>query len=670
MKFTFAPEARPLDGYTIKRAIHRGGFGEVYYALSDAGKEVALKLLNNNLEVELRGVSQCLNLKHPNLVTIFDIRQDSDRDHWIVMEYVSGRGLYEALQDHPQGMPLPDVLHWLSGITSGLNFLHDRGIVHRDLKPANVFSDHGTVKIGDVGLSKYISESRRSAQTQSVGTVYYMAPEVARGRYGREVDVYALGVMLYEMLTGRVPFDGQTTAEILMKHLTAEPDLSPLPEKLRPVISAALNKDPDQRIGDVEELQRRFRIAAGTDAASSTAGAKAFVGAAIRDNSHERRFRAHGSPAAAVPTDNTDANPVWAAIRDNWNSLPAPAKWVVGGAVALLVLESGMIRPVAVGGLIGGIAYFGYRIVNYVVPARRKAPAVRKPQQEIPNPVTAVNATAYTAPPRRAPVETSHQSAPSQATRVYTPATIRRLTKQQRLADASSSLSVSLAAATLVTLAVFLTTGLLPQIQHAVYFGTVTMLAAWGLIVPAKMWEGRVGDSVTRRLVQGSIGAGVGFVAGVLSRYLMVHHDPLFLSHNGISKEMAVGRIVVTDGSGFPTVASFMIFFAALFVARRWWWQADSFRKSRFRVSSALFTLLIGAILTAVLPAFPETLGATWALAISAVVQLSAGWTPHEERSLNNPPAMSPERPSTKRSHRPELATTTPSPPVESAVYQ
>ena len=100
MKFTFAPESRPLDGYTIKRAIHRGGFGEVYYALSDAGKEVALKLLHNNLEVELRGVSQCLNLKHPNLVTIFDMRQDSEKDYWIVMEYVGGKGLYEVLQAH------------------------------------------------------------------------------------------------------------------------------------------------------------------------------------------------------------------------------------------------------------------------------------------------------------------------------------------------------------------------------------------------------------------------------------------------------------------------------------------------------------------------------------------------------------------------------------------
>src|SRR5262249_8562718 len=77
MKFTFQPESKPLAGYTIKRAIHRGGFGEVYYALTDAGKEVALKLLKQHLDVELRGISQCLNLKHPNLVTIFDVKQDA-----------------------------------------------------------------------------------------------------------------------------------------------------------------------------------------------------------------------------------------------------------------------------------------------------------------------------------------------------------------------------------------------------------------------------------------------------------------------------------------------------------------------------------------------------------------------------------------------------------------
>ena len=113
----------------------------------------------------------------------------------------------------------------MRGICGGVAYLHDHGIVHRDLKPGNIFSDEGTVKIGDYGLAKFISCSRRSGQTESVGTVHYMAPEIANGRYGREIDTYALGIILFEMLTGRVPFEGESVGEVLMKHLTAEPDL-------------------------------------------------------------------------------------------------------------------------------------------------------------------------------------------------------------------------------------------------------------------------------------------------------------------------------------------------------------------------------------------------------------------------------------------------------------
>lgn len=262
MKFTFAPESRPLDGYTIKRAIARGGFGEVYYALTDSGKEVAIKLLQDNLEVELRGVTQCLNLKHPNLVTLFDIKQDREGDHWIVMEFVGGKTLDRVIHEHPVELPLDEVLAWLDGIAAGIGFLHDRGIVHRDLKPANIFRENGIVKVGDVGLSKFIAPSRRSAHTQSVGTVYYMAPEVAKGRYGREVDVYSLAVILYELLTGKVPFDGETTAEILMKHLTERPNLASISPNLRPLFEAALEKDPLRRTSDVLELARQFRLAA------------------------------------------------------------------------------------------------------------------------------------------------------------------------------------------------------------------------------------------------------------------------------------------------------------------------------------------------------------------------------------------------------------------------
>jgi len=191
MKFTYPSGSSPLNGYTIKRGIGRGGFGEVYYATSDAGKEVALKLIRRNLDVELRGVRQCLNLKHPNLVGLYDIKTDTMDDRWVVMEHVSGESLADAIERNPNGMPVDQALFWMHGISAGVAYLHDHGIVHRDLKPGNIFSDEGIVKIGDYGLSKFISCSRRSGQTESVGTVHYMAPEIANGRYGREIDTYA-----------------------------------------------------------------------------------------------------------------------------------------------------------------------------------------------------------------------------------------------------------------------------------------------------------------------------------------------------------------------------------------------------------------------------------------------------------------------------------------------
>jgi hypothetical protein len=299
MKFTFQPESKPLDGYTIKRAIHRGGFGEVYYALTDAGKEVALKLLRQHFDVELRGVSQCLNLKHANLVTIFDIRRDADGDHWVIMEYVAGKSLSQVLDGYPDGMPLDDVRKWMAGLVEGLSFLHDRGIVHRDLKPGNVFIENGVVKIGDVGLSKFISESHRSAQTQSVGTVYYMAPEVAHGRYGREVDVYSLGIVLYELLTGRVPFIGESAGEILMKHLSEKPDLSPIPRRLRPVLASALEKDPLRRTPTVRQLLDDFNKAVVGFDVPQEIPEDSFLNVTMADSSTRGQERERVRPAAA-----------------------------------------------------------------------------------------------------------------------------------------------------------------------------------------------------------------------------------------------------------------------------------------------------------------------------------------------------------------------------------
>src|SRR6478736_8847304 len=145
MKFQYASSSRPLDGFVIKRGIGRGGFGEVYFATSDAGKELALKHIERNLEVELRGVSQCLNLKHVNLIDLFDIRYDEQGEAWVVMEYIAGASLKDVIDRNPNGLPHDEVEHWFRGIAAGTAYLHDHGIVHRDLKPGNIFEDEGCV---------------------------------------------------------------------------------------------------------------------------------------------------------------------------------------------------------------------------------------------------------------------------------------------------------------------------------------------------------------------------------------------------------------------------------------------------------------------------------------------------------------------------------------------
>src|SRR5262249_34393203 len=299
MRFTHTPGDRPLPGYTLKHGIGRGGFGEVYHALSDGGKEVALKLVQRHLHVELRGVGQCLNLKHPHLVALYDVKQADNGDTWVVMEHMAGESLDQAIARHPEGMPAEEALHWLHGICAGVGYLHERGIVHRDLKPGNIFIEHGTVKIGDYGLSKFISASRRSGQTESIGTVHYMAPEVANGRYGKEIDLYAIGIIFYEMLTGRVPFDGESPGEILMKHLTAQPDLSLLPEEFRSVIGRLLEKDPQRRYPSAAALLADVPSLAGSSSLARMAGWQAAVGGA-NESQVVTVIPAEPAPPAAV----------------------------------------------------------------------------------------------------------------------------------------------------------------------------------------------------------------------------------------------------------------------------------------------------------------------------------------------------------------------------------
>lgn len=255
-KFRYAPGFKPFDEYTIECALGRGGFGEVYHATSNAGRDVALKAILKHEDTELRGVQQCMNLRSTRLLTVYDIRRDDSGTPWVVMEYVRGPSLQDIIAEYPDGMQAEQAMYLLKEIALGLSDLHNAGIVHRDLKPGNIFFDGGLAKIGDYSLSKVLSSDQQSQHTMTVGSVHYMAPEISLGRYDKTVDIYALGIIFFEMLCGRPPHTGESVGEVLMKHLNADADVARVDERFRAVIQQALERDPAERFQSAEEFAK------------------------------------------------------------------------------------------------------------------------------------------------------------------------------------------------------------------------------------------------------------------------------------------------------------------------------------------------------------------------------------------------------------------------------
>ena len=651
MKFLYASGSRPLDGYTIKRGIGRGGFGEVYFATSDAGKEVALKHVERNLDVELRGVGHCLNLKHVNLIDLYDVRYDEQGEAWVVMEYVSGESLKDVIDRNPNGLPLEEVDQWFRGVAAGVQYLHDHGIVHRDLKPGNIFEDAGVVKIGDYGLSKFISCSRRSGQTESVGTFHYMAPEIGKGVYGKEIDIYALGIVLYEMITGRVPFEGESSQEIIMKHLTADPDLSAVPSEYRSLIQRAMQKDPEKRFHDVSELvallpmpgaAMHASVAATPVASVRNAAARAerhngdvqiapfFIGddereilmGPLRPVLNPRSIKKGAPPPRVVLAKNTkNEEPIAKAFKEHW--LKLSAWWNTGP----------MATPIKIG-LLVGVLLLGMFNAAWIVPLALTLVAVYVVYLGIRMLAETLNASpvAVTAAPMP---QYRSEGWRSLSAEQQGRAALRMRTFGDRAAELSGSmLAAALISAVLTVVMLVLTNnpvdGSMSTIGAATWLWLVTTMGSWAVLAAGKFMESKSGEPIRRRFALLVVGMLLALVAFGLSQFLMV--DMLTMSASEVAHYPRWQRGMMEIGTGSPLLPAYLAFFGAVFATVGWWKQTDPLRSSRFAVGRLVTTGVIGLIWMQIWP-FPGPWAYFLPVAIAIAVQLSAPWLSKQERT-------------------------------------
>ena len=261
--------------YEILELIGRGGMANVYKAKCHRlDRLVAVKILHSDLAQnadfrrrfmdESRAVAQ---LSHPNIVSVYDVSCSDDVDY-IVMELIDGVTLKQYMERRGQ-MDWREALHFITQIMRGLSHAHSRGVIHRDIKPQNIMVlRDGSVRVADFGIACLADQGQTLTQ-ETLGSVHYISPEQARGdRVDARSDIYSAGVVLYEMLTGRLPFEGDSAVSVAIQHLSSVPlaprDIDPsIPEPLELICMKAMNSDPNKRyasadamIEDLEKFRR------------------------------------------------------------------------------------------------------------------------------------------------------------------------------------------------------------------------------------------------------------------------------------------------------------------------------------------------------------------------------------------------------------------------------
>ncbi|MBH8598123.1 Stk1 family PASTA domain-containing Ser/Thr kinase [Thermoactinomyces sp. CICC 10521] len=273
---TMQMEGKKLGGrYEIVSRVGGGGMAVVYKAKDLLlNRYVAIKVLSDSLSNDSefirrfsREAQAAASLSHPNIVNVYDVGKDH-YTHYIVMELVEGPTLKQYIQERGP-LPAQEAAAIAIQICDGLAHAHENQIVHRDIKPHNILlGANGRAKVTDFGIARAASSSTITQEGSVMGSVHYFSPEQARGGViGEKSDLYSLGIVLYEMLTGRLPFDGDSAISIALKHLQEIPEdprsINPnIPDALAEVILCALDKDPNKRFSSAREMLKAIQQAA------------------------------------------------------------------------------------------------------------------------------------------------------------------------------------------------------------------------------------------------------------------------------------------------------------------------------------------------------------------------------------------------------------------------
>ena len=256
--------------YRILKSIGRGGMADVYLAndLILDNEKVAIKVLRTNYQTDQVAVARfqrearaMAELSHPNIVAIRDIGEE-DGQQFLVMEYVDGSDLKKYIQDHAP-LSNQDVVRIMGEVLSAMTLAHQKGIIHRDLKPQNVLlTKDGTAKVTDFGIAVAFAETSLTQTNSMLGSVHYLSPEQARGSKATiQSDIYAMGIMLFEMLTGHIPYDGDSAVTIALQHFQKPlPSILAenrnVPQALENVVIRATAKKLENRYNSTLEMSR------------------------------------------------------------------------------------------------------------------------------------------------------------------------------------------------------------------------------------------------------------------------------------------------------------------------------------------------------------------------------------------------------------------------------